>query len=180
MQAYIHQLHQYAEEQGLEQFEVFGYSMGGYVALCYAAQYPGRITSLLTLAAKLSWTVEGAAREAKMLNPAAIEEKVPKYAAQLSALHGDLHWKELLPAIAGMINHLGQQPILDTHSYNSIGTRVQLMVGDKDVMVTLEETLQVAHLIPEARLAVLPGTKHPIEQVRPELLMAMMKDFWNL
>jgi len=179
MQAYVDQLQQYCNDHHIGEFDVFGYSMGGYVALCYALQYPGRISSILTLATKLHWTAEGAAKESKMLHPDVIAEKVPKYAAQLESLHGP-QWKDLLPAIAGMMTRLGAQPMLGHEEYTGIATRVQLMVGDKDVMVGIDETLEAARAIPEARFAVLPQTKHPIEQVRPGLLMHMMKDFWEL
>lgn len=180
MQTYLDQLHRYCETHNLRQFDVFGYSMGGYVALCYALQYPGRISSLLTLATKLHWTAEGAAKESKMLQPEMIAEKVPKYAAQLASQHGQEQWKALLPAIAGMMTDLGSNPLLGLHNYSAVNTRVQLMVGDKDAMVSLEETLEAARNIPEARFAVLPQTKHPLEQVRPQLLIDLMKDFWSL
>jgi pimeloyl-ACP methyl ester carboxylesterase len=180
MSGYVEQLRQYCEEHALQEVDIFGYSMGGYVALTYALQYPGRVSSILTLATKLNWTEEGAIKESKMLNPGVIAEKVPKYAAQLAMMHGAAQWKELLPAIAGMMVDLGKEPLLNTENYAGINTKVQLMVGDKDVMVTLDETLQAAKAIPEARLAVLPNTKHPIEQVRAELLIGLMKDFWGL
>ena len=180
MSGYVEQLHQYCEEYSLQEVDIFGYSMGGYVALAYALQRPGRVSSILTLATKLNWTEEGALKESKMLNPDVIAEKVPKYAAQLATLHGEEHWKALLPAIAGMMVDLGKQPLLTIENYANLNTRVQLMLGDKDMMVTLDETLQAAKAIPEALLAVLPNTKHPIEQARPELLMSLMKDFWRL
>lgn len=180
MQHYVDQLHRYVVQHNLEEFAVFGYSMGGYVALCYALQYPGQISSLLTLATKLHWTAEGAARESQMLQPEVITEKVPRYATQLADLHGEEQWKHLLPAIAGMMTDLGNQTLLDTADYAKIGARTQLMVGDKDNMVSLAETQEAAALIPDARLAVLPGTKHPLEQVRVPLLKGLMCDFWSI
>lgn len=179
MEHYVTQLHGYCEKHQLEQFHVFGYSMGGYIALAYALQQPGKIASILTLATKLHWTAEGAAKESKMLDPGVIAEKVPKYAAQLEQLHGP-GWKDLLPAIAGMMTALGAHPLLDATRYARMATRVQLMVGDKDVMASIDETLEAAKMIPDARFAVLPATKHPLEQVRADLLMALMKDFWAL
>jgi pimeloyl-ACP methyl ester carboxylesterase len=177
---YIDQVHRYCEEHRLEEVSVFGYSMGGYVALAYALQQPGRINSILTLATKLDWTKEGAAKESKMLNPDIIAEKVPKYAAQLASQHGTEHWKLLLPAIAGMMISLGDAPLLNEGNLGTLRIPVQLMVGDKDVMVSIEETGAAARSITDGRLAVLPHTKHPLEQVRPELLKHLMADFWNL
>lgn len=180
MEHYVQQLADYVDAHRLKELHVFGYSMGGYVALCYALQQPERIASLLTLATKLRWTAEGAAKEAGMLQPAVISEKVPKYAARLQARHGTEKWQDLLPAIGNMMKALGAAPLLDQDRYGSIDARVQLMVGDNDTMVSLEETLEAARSIPDARLAVLPQTKHPLDQVRPGLLLGMMKDFWPI
>src|SRR5690242_6398274 len=86
---YVQQLEDYMAAHQLQDVHIFGYSMGGYVALCHALQYPGKIASILTLATKLNWTPEGAAKEVRQLDPDLIETKVPKYAAQLKALHGE-------------------------------------------------------------------------------------------
>ena len=177
---YVSQLERYIEEQRLFDVHIFGYSMGGYVALCYALEFPQRISSILTLATKLNWTEEGALKESKMLNPEVIAEKVPKYAAQLAQLHGEEHWQMLLPAVADMMIHLGKKPMLDADNLKQLNLPIQLMIGDKDAMVTLEETLNAAKAIPNATLAVLPNSKHPIEQIRPQLLLDLMKDFWKI
>lgn len=180
IESYVSQVQQYIGAHNLKDIHFFGYSMGGYVALCYALQFPDRINSILTLATKFDWTEESARKESKMLNPITIAEKVPKYAAQLAQLHGDENWQQLLPAIADMMIKLGKNPILNSVTLPQIECHVQVMVGDKDSMVTPEETLMVAKNIPDAKLAVLPNTKHPIEQIRHQLLLDLMSDFWQL
>ena len=180
IELYVEQLHQYIEEKDLKDVYIFGYSMGGYVALCYALKQTGKVASILTLATKLHWTVEGATKETKMLDPEVIASKVQKYAAQLMALHGENHWKELLPATAGLMMRLAENPLLNSTAYQSLNIPVQMMVGDKDVMVTIDETLDAVRNIPGANIAVMPNTKHPIDIVRPELLISLMKDFWKI
>src|SRR5690606_6806519 len=138
----------------LEQVHILGYSMGGYVALCYALEQPQRVRSLLTLATKLDWSETGASRESRLLDPAIITEKVPRYAAQLADLHGTEQWKALLPAIGNMMISLGRKPLLGADQYTSIQARVQLMVGDQDKMVGISETVTAAQHIPGARIAV--------------------------
>ncbi|MNS36103.1 hypothetical protein D3C72_682890 [compost metagenome] len=132
----------------------------------------------MTLGTKFDWTEEQATKESKMLDPETILTKIPKYAAQLEAQHG-VQWKQLLPAIAGMMIGLGKNPLLQSGNLSTLSLPVQIMLGDKDNMVSLEESAQVYHSIPEARFAVLPDTKHPMDRVRPELLLDLMKDFWG-
>jgi pimeloyl-ACP methyl ester carboxylesterase len=75
------------DRQGIARADVFGYSMGGYVALYLAATSSARIARVATLATKLAWTPEVAARESAMLDPVVIRTKVPRFAAALEARH---------------------------------------------------------------------------------------------
>lgn len=179
IEKYTQELADYCEQKNLKDVYIFGHSMGGYVALCYALQQPENVNSVLTLGTKFDWTEEQALKESKMLNPETILSKIPKYAEQLEAQHG-IKWKQLLPATGKMMIDLGKNPVLNQTSLTAIKTPVQIMVGDKDSMVTLDESIQAYHNIPNARCAVLPDTKHPMERARPNLVLDIMKDFWNV
>ena len=54
---------------GLQRAVLFGYSIGGYVALWLAKEAPERVAAVVTLGTKLGWNPETAAREACRLNP---------------------------------------------------------------------------------------------------------------
>ena len=69
-----------------------------------------------------------------------------------------LHAKHLLP-------DLENNNELKPADYVSILTPCLLMLGDRDKMVTLEETVNVYKQLPDASLAILPRTPHPIEKV---------------
>ncbi|PJJ67936.1 alpha/beta fold hydrolase [Chryseobacterium geocarposphaerae] len=178
IEQYTHELKGLIEKEKLNDVSIFGHSMGGYVALCYAMENPSAINSIMTLGTKFDWNEEQALKESKMLDPDVIAEKVPKYAELLEAQHSS-KWKQLLPAIADMMVSLGKNPPLK-NNLSGINIPIQVMVGDKDNMVTLEESLEVYRSLPNAKLAVLPDTKHPMDKVRPKLLLDLMKDFWNL
>ncbi|QBA20709.1 alpha/beta hydrolase [Chryseobacterium indologenes] len=175
---YVEELSEYCKVNHLTDVSIFGHSMGGYVALCYAMENPENVNSVITLGTKFDWTEEQALKESKMLNPDVILEKIPQYAQLLESQHGT-KWKQLLPGIADLMIDLGKNPPLE-NNFATITTPVQIMVGDKDNMVTLEESSRVYRSLPNAKLAVLPDTKHPIDKVRPDLLLNLIKDFWNL
>ena len=178
IEKYSQELKEFIEKENLSDVCIFGHSMGGYVALCYSSQYPQKVHSIMTLGTKFEWTEEQAVKESKLLNPDIIAEKVPKYAELLESQHG-VKWRKLLPEIAKMMISLGKNPPLKGN-LATINVPVQIMVGDKDNMVTLEESMEVYRNLPNAKLAVLPDTKHPMDKVRPNLLLNLMKDFWNL
>lgn len=71
---FVAQLVERFDRDGIERADVFGYSMGGYVALACALAYPERVRSVYTLGTKLAWTPEAAA-EASRCDPGIIRER---------------------------------------------------------------------------------------------------------
>lgn len=166
----------FLDKNQIDSISIFGYSMGGYVGLYLAKQFPERIQKLFTLATKLNWTVEGSQKEASMLNPIIIKEKVPKYALSLEQLHGN-NWEDLMTKTAQMMLNLGRNPKVNDSDLEQISLPVLLSVGDKDVMVTLEETIHAHRKIQHSQLLVLPKTIHPIEKVDVDELANQIKRF---
>jgi pimeloyl-ACP methyl ester carboxylesterase len=73
---------EYLDKHSIEKTNVFGYSMGGYVALKTALAEPDRIGKIATLGTKFNWSLEAAQREVRMLNPDKIEEKGPPFCSK--------------------------------------------------------------------------------------------------
>lgn len=167
----------YLDEQGLERVDIFGYSMGGYVALYMARHYPSRVGRICTLATKFNWDPATAAREVRLLHPETIEQKVPHFAKTLEERHSPQHWKDVLHATAALMTALGDSPELSDDDLLQITHPVLLSVGDRDTMVSLEETIQVYRRLPNAQFAVLPNTTHPVEQIDLHRLEELLRRF---
>jgi pimeloyl-ACP methyl ester carboxylesterase len=161
----------YLDKKGAEAADIFGYSLGGYVALYLAWKKPARVRSIATLGTKFDWTPETAARETARLDPAAIEAKVPQFAEALERRHAPADWKELLRQTARLLTALGQGPDLTTEAWPAITCPVTIGRGELDTMVTAEESRAVAAALPNARYVELPATKHPLELVDPGLIL---------
>jgi pimeloyl-ACP methyl ester carboxylesterase len=160
-----------------DKINIFGYSMGGYVALYLAAHHPEAVDRIITLGTKYQWSPEIAAKETAMLNPVAIETKVPKFAAQLSQRHSPADWKIVLEKTASMLLEMGSRPPLQIADFSQIKNEVLLLLGDKDKMVTLQETAEVFRQLPNAQLGVLPNTSHPVEAADKEHLAFVIRKF---
>lgn len=144
--------------------DIFGHSMGGYVALYMAANQMAPIGKVMTLGTKQLWNPDIAANEAAMLNTEKIKEKVPAFAKTLEGIHGS-NWEVLCQKIADMLVDMGNTPPLTDDSYKSITVPVQISIGDRDRMVSLEESIDAFRKIKSARLLVMPDTRHPYDQV---------------
>ncbi len=177
MQLFAEDVLGYMQQQGIDQVSIFGYSMGGYVGMYLAKHHPDKIKKIITLATKFHWDNEIAAREIQMLNPEKIEQKLPAFAATLRERHLANDWKEVLKKTADMMVELGADNVLKPADYGSITTPSLLLLGDRDKMVSLDETLATYKALPLAQLGILPATPHPIEQVNIETLVFFVKQF---
>ena len=166
----------YLDVHGIESAHIFGYSMGGYVALHLAEWQQQRIQKIMTLGTKFAWNPDTAAKEASMLNAQRLAEKVPKFAAKLEALHSGSDWKVVTEKTRALLLSLGEKPVVDAQALGSIHHSVCLAIGDRDEMVTLEETVAAYKTLPAASLAVLPHTPHALDKVSVQRLSMAIRD----
>lgn len=167
------------DDRSIHQVPVFGYSMGGYVALYLAWKYPERIERVFTLGTKLEWTPDVAARETARLDPEKIAAKVPAFAELLAARHTPADWQTVVRQTAQLLNALGNGSAIGPDAFEKIHCPVCIGLGAEDNMVTPEESQAVAAQIPFGVFEFLPGVKHPFEQVDLPLLSQRLKVFFQ-
>jgi pimeloyl-ACP methyl ester carboxylesterase len=178
IESFADTLIRHLEKEG-EKASVFGYSMGGYVALYAAYKRPDLFEGVMTLATKFHWNEAIADREKAMLNPDEMLKKIPAFVEQLTQRHPHIEWRELLAQTSMMIDALGQAPLLTNEIFGQLHVPVLIGVGDKDQMVSMDETIDTFRKIPNAQCYVLPNTKHPFERVDPILLSQHMVRFFT-
>ncbi len=167
----------FLDKNKINSISIFGYSMGGYVALYLAKYHPERVNKIITLATKFIWNETIAAKEIKMLNADKIEEKLPDFAAALQKRHAPNNWKTVLEKTEAMLIEMGKDNPLKRGDYPSVQHPVLIMLGDRDKMVSLDETTEVYINLPSAQLAILPNTAHPIEMVNQARLAYEIRSF---
>lgn len=172
---FTQQLIHYVQSNQLTDLYIFGYSMGGYVALNACLQISSDISKIVTLGTKFDWGRESTAQEIKMLNPDAIESKVPHYAEKLKQEHAPEDWKSIVRATADLMTQLSEKDQLRKEDFKSIYTSVILGRGKLDKMVSEEETIKVSRWLPNSRVVQFDDVKHPIESVDPQIIADFMK-----
>lgn len=171
------ELEDFIKENNLLKPTIFGYSMGGYVALYLSHQNPNLLGNIITLGTKFEWSPEISQKEIKMLDSKTIIEKVPKFAEALQKRHGN-DWELLLQKTAEMMLSLGNKNALSLNDFKSIESKVLIGIADKDTMVSLEETTAVYKQVKNGSMYMLPNTKHPIENVNVSLLAKIISGFY--
>lgn len=166
---FAEELATFIQAKHLEHPNIFGYSMGGYVALYLAHQQPNLMGKIITYGTKFGWSPEAADHETSRMNPELMEEKIPAYTEKLATVHG-AKWKELVWQTAGMMLELGEEPLLTVEVLNSVQNEVLIMRGSEDQMVNdVESKWAVAHLS-NGQFKSLAEQPHPIEKVSVDFL----------
>lgn len=153
---------------------IFGYSMGGYVALWLAKNHPHRVSKIVTLGTKFDWSEESATTEIKKLNPEKILEKIPAFAKILEQRHTPNDWKELMHKTADMMMSLGRSPLLTRQVLQSIAHETLICLGDQDDIADKKYSQEVAQFLLNGKFLALENTPHPIEKVSLEKLSAIL------
>jgi pimeloyl-ACP methyl ester carboxylesterase len=167
----------YMQVNQVEKANIFGYSMGGYVAMYMAKYHAEKINRVITLATKFYWDERVAAKEIKMLNADTIQQKLPVFAQQLVSRHSPNDWKKVLEKTAKLLRALGSHNTLQPGDYSAVTVPCLILLGDRDKMETLDETVAVYKQLTNAQLGILPNTSHPIEQVNLQYLTFFIKQF---
>lgn len=162
---------------GIEKANIFGYSMGGYVALTLAHENPGCINKVATLGTILSWNKKIAARECGYLNPSKMKEKVPHFVDRLTERH-IAGWERVVNRTREMLQYLGNEPNIKDENWKDLAMPVRLHVGDRDTTVELGNTVENCRKMRHGELCVLPGSGHPFEDINKKVLLASLLDFF--
>lgn len=177
IQNFAHEVLDWMNENYVQTIDVFGYSMGGYVALWLARFYPERIGKIFTLGSKLKWNEEEAEREIKMLNTEKIVEKVPAFAQALAERHGEHEWKSVMHKTTLLMRDLAHTHLVE-QDFIKIEHQILLGRGGKDTMVTFEETDYTHRLLKNSEFKIYENLAHPIEQVPVQLLKKELESFF--
>jgi pimeloyl-ACP methyl ester carboxylesterase len=176
---FANDLKNYLEQNQIQSANIFGYSMGGYVAMYLTKHFPELVDKVITLGTKFYWDEEVASRDIKLLDPDTIIQKVPAFAGELEQRHAPEDWKTVLSKTKEMLLGLGKKNVLQIDDYRTISNDCLLLIGGSDKMVTRDETKNVCDALPNASMKILPEAPHPIEQVNVTLLADLIQNFIN-
>jgi pimeloyl-ACP methyl ester carboxylesterase len=165
----------FMNDRQLQRVNIFGYSMGGYVAVWLAAKHPERLSKIVTLGTKFDWDPVSAEKEIKKVNPEKIQEKIPAFARILETRHAPNDWKDLLHQTGTMMKHLGDLPLLSKEVLEKIAHEVVILLGDHDDMADANYSKEVSKLLPNGHFKSLENTHHPIERTDLSLLSKILE-----
>ena len=174
-------------KMGLVRPVVGGYSDGGQVALELGARHPDAAGALIVAGAYPDFANSGLREAMKALlgvddagkpDLAHIDVTFGEIADLLKSWHpgGEKQWRALVEQSAPMwIDYAG----LSTDEVSGIEAPVLVFTGDRDRFISVDLSVALYRALPNAELAVSPGTDHrgPLTRERAELFAGMIRDF---
>jgi len=157
----------------LNEFIIVGYSMGGYIGLDMARHHFPGLKQLITLGTKLNWNEEIAEHEVSKLS---IENLTPIH-GKLQQEHGE-KWQDVVFATHAIMRSIGQKPI-SKEDFSDIHIPVSLLLGEKDKMVTTDETISFSEHGSTSRYEIIPAQPHLLERVDASIIAGKINALLN-
>jgi methylmalonyl-CoA epimerase len=163
----------------LQETSLFGFSMGGNVALDVARRAPNRIRSVAAHGANVTWTDERAADMQARLDADTLAKKSDRLVQHLSAHHDD--WDRLFRRMHDWVATLPEQTPDMQAMAEKVTVPTLISCVDRDGLFSLDETLTLHSLLPDARLEIFRGSHHalplaPLDRVAPTLASWFTQD----
>jgi pimeloyl-ACP methyl ester carboxylesterase len=148
-----------------------GHSMGGGTALQVALRHPDLVRRLILISASI--------RPPRPRDPGSPWPGLADLIRFLGPGYGEVSpdGEAHFPVVAGkIVTMLTGAPALAPADLGGVRSRTLLMAGDEDA-VSLDDTVTLYNGIPDAELAIVPGTSHFLLREKPDLCNAIMLEF---
>jgi pimeloyl-ACP methyl ester carboxylesterase len=158
----------------IERTSVFGWSDGGVVALGLALEYPELVDKVAIIGAGYSPAAEPPEFRERMRTLSPDNERFSEFREQYEKVAPDpTGWSRLVEKVKAMYLSF---PGWDEERLRKLAAPLLVMLGDRD-FTTIEHAIALYRLVPEGRLAVLPGSDHGAPVAHPDWVATMLLDF---
>lgn len=159
IQTFVDELEEYFKRHQLKNITVVGHSMGGYVALSHVSQYEDSpICRIVTYGTKFDWSETALASMLATLHPE--NEALMEY---LKKKFSDKAMPLLL-ATTHMMSHIERVDGLTHADLADVKIPVDIVLGDKDKVVSNKESQDLVNLLPHGQLHILRDSRHELER----------------
>jgi pimeloyl-ACP methyl ester carboxylesterase len=155
------------------QAHVLGHSIGAAVGLTLAMRRPELVRKLVQVSGGFSHEAEASPEGMTM------DQMVEGTVAFLGSRYGEVSpdGEDHFPVVVRKDFELSsREPAYAAHEVSRVKHHTLAMVADDD-LASLDHSLEFFRVLPDAELAIVPGTSHFLLQEKPALCNAIMLDF---
>jgi pimeloyl-ACP methyl ester carboxylesterase len=167
----------FLDAAGLRSVRLIGWSDGGNVALLVALARPDLVGKLVVIGAAANR--DGYTAEQIELFEAWRGRPSPAIMAGFKQMYGAVspHGPEHFEVVFAKLGESwATEPGLDLADLGRVEAPTLILLGDDDVL-TVEHAAAMVRALPDAQLAVVPGTSHAVVMEKPEVVNRLLLDF---
>jgi pimeloyl-ACP methyl ester carboxylesterase len=157
---------------------LIGFSDGAIAAYHVAATHPDRVRRLIAVGGPLGlrgYSAAGAAELDRYNTPAKLEGFASAFVARRKRLMPD---STVWSSFVRQLNAMWSEPeYISQEAVRAIRTPALVAAGDRDQYLTLEHLLEVFRLLPQGRVAVIPGSGHTVFDSQHDLMVGLIREF---
>ncbi|MDX9749668.1 MAG: alpha/beta fold hydrolase [Flavobacteriales bacterium] len=192
MERYAADLKELLDEQGVERATLVGLSMGGYIAMAFAAKWPDMVRGLVLANTRAGGDDEDAVKARREMARNAVDkgmaviargmvpnllsdrtrQRTPRLAAEVEAMIARQSPQATAAAAKGMARRPDRTAWLRT-----LRLPVLVITGEQDKLMPLPTSQAMADALPRAALVVLSGAGHLSNLEQPEAFNAQVEAF---
>jgi pimeloyl-ACP methyl ester carboxylesterase len=165
------------DARGVPAAHLFGFSVGGLLALWLAVHYPKRVLSVATLTAKFIYNEAAIAHATHLTSAERLLRSNPERVEALERMHAPQDWQELIRKVRNMFIAFAERPPLTPGEIAGITQPVLAFGALEDPLVPAAEVLELARLLPNATPALFPGSAHPLAQAPLDTIVRTLHRF---
>lgn len=165
------------DAKGVDRADVFGFSMGGYMALHLAHQYPDRVRRLAIHGTNIDWDGARVAAMQRRMDVEAIQQRRPDLAADLDAVHSD--WPSLFHRMRMFVATLPAHSEAMHRIVSTLDHPTLVSAVDRDDLFPLDAPLTLHAELPSSTLALIPGDRHALQHVSLALLTPLLRHHFD-
>ena len=156
-----------------EPADLVGHSDGAFVAMLVAMRRPELVRRLVLISGGFNKSGEAMPD---------MEWNVEQITQFLGPAYGEVSpdGEDHFPVVATKVGEMAaREPNLDVSELAGVTARSLVMFADDDLM-TLQHAVEMYHALPNAELAIVPGTSHFLTQEKADLVNRIVLDFLTL
>lgn len=157
----------------LASVHVFGFSLGGGVALQLAHRHPALVDRLALLQTNVRWTQAQVSRMKERLDPEGIRERAPAQADRIQTRHEQP--ARLLRQLRAFIETLPDTSEVLSGILPDLSAPTLVGAVDQDPLFGPDTPRALQRGLPNARLAILPGEHHNLAEASLSLVVPLLR-----
>jgi pimeloyl-ACP methyl ester carboxylesterase len=164
----------FMEALGISSAHLVGWSDGAIVGLLVALHRPDLVRKLVLIGQAVNH--EGATPEVKRLMANFTQQDLPPMLRELYASvspDGPGHFGVVFDKMHQLLR---TEPTIELAELEGVAAPTLILIADDD-MVTIEHAAAMQRALPDAQLAVVPGTSHALPMEKPEIVNSLILDF---